>query len=437
VNKLQWRRLARALAIALAPLLCLCPVSARAEQWTETTPTGVSLNAVAFLSTTRVVAVGNGGKVLLSIDGGVSWSDVSPVGPVDNLNDVAFSGTNGVAVGDAGRILYSADSGGSWTDVSVPARPQLLSSVAFNGNTVVAVGDANNVGPPAGRYFTVVRSVNGGANWSEVVKASFLTAAAEQNLYDVAFVDAATLVAVGKRQGPNPTVLRSTDGGATWVTPTYNNPPNQNLNAVVVTGSVVMAVGDKDGPTVAMYRSTDAGATWDLPSSFPSGAPNNVPLIDLVAVSPTRFVAVGDAKSGGNGYRILVSSDAGDTWSDPATMPAGSEDLTAVAYGNSLVLAVGANGTILASTDQGDTWTQDDTQGSIADLLDVAIINPCIAVGSGGQVMLRLSSTSGSSSTGAGSTTVLSQESATVTVPVGYEWLAAVLLAAAALRRLR
>lgn len=423
--------------MAAVAMLVAGAVPARPEQWTETTPAAVSLNAVAFLSATRVVAVGNGCTVLLSINGGTSWSDVSPAGPVDNLNDVAFNGANGVAVGDGGLILYSANSGDSWTEVSVPTRTLPLFAVAYNGNTVVAVGEAKNTGAPATRYFTAVRSVDGGANWVEVPKASFLTAASEQNLNDVAFVDATTLVAVGDRQGPDPTVLRSTDGGATWSTPTYNNPPNQNMNSVIVSGAVVMAVGDKDGPTVAMYRSTNSGATWDLPSSFPSGAPNNVPLLDVVAVSPTRFVAVGDAKSGGSGYRILVSANAGDTWSDPTTVPAGSGNLTAVAYGNSLVLAVGDNGAILASTDLGDTWSLDDTQGSVANLLDVAIINPAIAVGTGGQALLRIPATSGGASQQAASAATVAQGSATVTVPVGYEWLAVLLLLAAAFWRLR
>lgn len=391
----------------MAILLSACPGPAWPEQWTETAPAAVSLNAVAFLSTTRVVAVGNGCRVLLSIDGGASWSDVSPVGPVDDLYDVIFNGAIGVAVGDGGLILYSADSGGSWTDVSIPGILTLY-AVACNGSTVVAVGQAKSSGAPVTHYFTVVRSVNGGASWNQVLGID-PAGVDKKDLLDVTFVDAATLVAVGDNQTPpEPTILRSTDGGATWSEPTYNNPPQKKMNAVIAAGSVVMAVGAKDGNAVAMYRSVDSGATWDLPSSFPSGAPNAVPLLDLVAVSPTRFVAVGNAKQGGSGYRILVSTDAGDTWSDPTTVPSGSENLTAVAYGNGLVLAVGANGTILASTDLGDTWSLDDTQGSVADLLDVAIINPSIAVGSGGQVMLRVPASSGVVSAQAGSATVVS-----------------------------
>lgn len=421
--------------MAAAATLVAGAVPARPEQWTETTPAAVSLKAVAFLSATRVVAVGNGCTVLLSTNGGTSWSDVSPVGPVDNLNDVAFNGANGVAVGDGGRILYSANSGDSWTDVSVLARTKSLHAVAINGNTVVAVGDAKNTEAPP-NYFTIVRSVDGGASWNEVPAGSF-GVAAELDLYDVAFVDALTLVAVGQKQGANTTVMRSTNGGVTWARPVYNNEPNRDLNAVIVSGAVVLAVGDKAGNSVTIYRSTDAGATWDLPTTLPLGPPDNTSLFDVVAVSPTRFVAVGMVRNPGGGYQILVSADAGDTWSDPTTVPVGSENLTAVAYGNGLVLAVGENGTILASTDLGDTWSLDDTQGSFADLLDVAIINPAIAVGTGGQALLRIPVTSGGASQQAASAATVAQGSATVTVPVGYEWLAVLLLLAAAFWRLR
>jgi photosystem II stability/assembly factor-like uncharacterized protein len=230
-------------------------------------------------------------------------------------------------------------------------------------------------------------------------------------------------------------IIRSSDGGVTWDDlVTLNNPPDRNLNAVTTSGNTVVAVGDKDGPTVSIYRSLNGGSTWDLPNSFPSGAPNNRPLTDMVFVSPTTVLAVGEEKSGSVGYRILISADTGNNWTEP-TLPAGSENLNAVTYKSGLALAVGENGAILASTDGGNTWTQDNS-GSAADLLDVAIINPSIVVGSGGEVLVRQSTAAAASgSVLQGGTVSLGEEP--VDVPFEHEWVFALLVLAYALQRLR
>ena len=302
--------LARILTATVIAVIALRPPEGQAEPWTETTPIpGISLNGVAFLSSTVVVAVGDvdGGSnytILLSTNGGVTWNPATTPNPGagENLNDVAFNGANGVAVGDAGKILYSSDSGATWSDVSDPSRTLPLNAVAMSGVIAVAVGNAKTTMAPPTRFFSVLQSGDSGANWAAVPMANFPGALSEEHLLDVIFVNATTLVAVGERQGPNPTLIRSSNSGLSWTDAiTLNNAPNRDLNSLAVNGSTVMAVGDKSGNSVTMYRSTDSGSTWDVPASFPSGAPNNRALTEVIFVGSGTMLAVGDEKVGKRG----------------------------------------------------------------------------------------------------------------------------------------
>lgn len=409
-----------AIATSLVVLLAAPPREARSEQWTETTPTGVSLNAMAFLSATDVIAVGANGTILRSTTAGVSWNPSVP-GSGENLNAIAFSGATGVAVGANGEVLVTTNSGVAWNQKAVVGGlSRELHAVAFDGNTMVAVGDK------AGNDFTIVRSTDAPNynTWTKVGPTS-----GGNDLYALTFSTAADLVAVGKAG----VILRSDNGGASWgAAVVQNDADGKTLNKVVASGATVIAVGDKDAPnSVTIQQSVNGGATWDHPAQNVSDA---VPINDVVFVNPTTLVAVGN-KKGAGGFRIFIGTNSGGTWNE-AILPAGSADLTAVASGNGLVLAVGENGTILSSTDSGSNWALDDTQGSTANLLDVAIINPAIAVGSGGEALLRIPSGAGASGLSGGFTGIIALGSDTLDVPFGHEWVYALLLVLLIWRRL-
>ena len=91
----------------------------------------------------------------------------------------------------------------------------------------------------------------------------------------------------------------------------------------------------------------------------------------------------------------------------------------------------------LSSTDGGSNWALDDVQGSTANLLDVAIINPAIAVGSGGEALLRIpSGGSGGSGASGDFTGIIALEDEPIDVPFGHEWVYALLLLLLIWRRL-
>ncbi|MBC8044446.1 MAG: T9SS type A sorting domain-containing protein [Rhizobacter sp.] len=120
------------------------------------------------------VAVGVGGTILRSTDDGQSWSTVSSSG--STLNSVAsaaapavvrkgygVSGTQGfgsaVAVGVGGTILRSTDGGASWQSISTAA------AGATNLQKVISDGSATNF-TAVGTDGLVIRSVDGGLTWN-------------------------------------------------------------------------------------------------------------------------------------------------------------------------------------------------------------------------------------------------------------------------------
>jgi photosystem II stability/assembly factor-like uncharacterized protein len=76
--------------------------------WQDTTD---SVSDIAFASSTVAYAVGPGGLILKSTDGGNDWSELTS-GTTEDLNTLAFADENiGWVVGENGTVLYTVDGG--------------------------------------------------------------------------------------------------------------------------------------------------------------------------------------------------------------------------------------------------------------------------------------------------------------------------------------
>lgn len=148
------------------------------------------------------VAVGVGGDIRESGDGGKTWKPIkSP--STQTLLGVTTDGSKAVAVGMKGTVLLR-DAQGVWTSVQSGTDSRLL-SVAMNGaGTAVAVG----------AFGALIKSSDGGAHWEALTPkwADFSADGAEPNLYGVSVaVDGAVTVA-----GEFGVIMQSRDGGATF-----------------------------------------------------------------------------------------------------------------------------------------------------------------------------------------------------------------------------
>ncbi|MFM9610256.1 WD40/YVTN/BNR-like repeat-containing protein [Streptomyces niveiscabiei] len=176
--------------------------------------------------------------------------------------------------------------------------------------------------------------------------------------------------------GTQGTVLRTTDGGASW---RNVSPPGaqdlqfRDVEAFDARRAVVLAIGE--GEASRIYRTDDGGATWT--ESFRNTDARA--FYDCLAFFDRRHgLAMSDPVDGR--FRILSTADGGRTWTVlPDTgMPAALDgEAGFAASGQCLVtsgprdvwLATGgaAHARVLHSADRGRTWTAADTPIPAAD----------------------------------------------------------------------
>ncbi|MCV2219529.1 WD40/YVTN/BNR-like repeat-containing protein [Thauera sp. Sel9] len=164
------------------------------------TPTGETLQDVATWDGVRVVAVGNAGVILVSADGGTTWSQVADVPRSEIANKLArvrtAPGGIAVATGEMGALLMSHDFGGTWM--------RIRDEEDLAWNDVALIGEARMV--VVGEFGRILVSEDGGATWAE------LSSPVASSLMAVAFRDGQHGVAVGLEG----VVLTTRDGGLSW-----------------------------------------------------------------------------------------------------------------------------------------------------------------------------------------------------------------------------
>ncbi|MFJ8630037.1 WD40/YVTN/BNR-like repeat-containing protein [Streptomyces sp. NPDC093568] len=170
--------------------------------------------------------------------------------------------------------------------------------------------------------------------------------------------------------GSKGTVLRTTDGGASW---RNVSPPGaaglefRDVEAFDARRAVVLAIGE--GEASRVYRTEDGGATWT--ESFRNTDPRA--FYDCLTFFDHRHgLAMSDPVDGR--FRILSTSDGGRSWKvlPSEGMPGAQEGEAGFAASGQCLVASGpkdvwlatggaARARVLHSADRGLTWTAADT----------------------------------------------------------------------------
>ena len=189
-------------------------------------------------------------------------------------------------------------------------------------------------------------------------------------------------------------IMKTTDGGATWVTQTSNT--TVNLYSICFT-SATNGVAVGDGGTV--LRTTD-GSTWNVVSSFTTDGLRNVSFYNA---------STGYAGGGGSNYgSVFKTTDGGATWNQQA-----NASLNAI-YGIKFTSATDGyfctyGGEIYKTTSGGSSWSAEVSgTTTIMSGLDFPSVNNGFIVGRTG--MIRGTTTAGGSWSGitSGTTDALS-----------------------------
>ena len=213
--------------------------------------------------------------------------------------------TGTVSVADlaivAGRACSAADSGGWCWQNPLPQGNRITDYAWLDANRGWAVGEAG----------TILRTQNGGRNWSAQISGVSL------DLQKVSFVDDN----VGWIAGSNGLMLRTADGGATWRAASVG--VNLAVQILQTSDANTAWLADYSGA----YITTDGGNSWRIVQR----PPNN----SYARLWPVSATTVWTAIFEGNGTALARSADAGVSWVTvplPAMQLSGSRSLSGLQF---------------------------------------------------------------------------------------------------------
>eukprot|EP00854_Cymbomonas_tetramitiformis_P021744 gene21744-26153_t len=171
------------------------------------------LNDILFISDNVGFAVGREGRMLRTDHGGIdfSWHYVESCTSYA-LYSIALDPLSGEGfiVGNERVTCYSVDNGTDWSYLMVlPGQGGSLSAVSQWGSDNLAQA-AGDFGWVVGSYGTAIRTSDGGMSTWTLLETGVQPTLM---LYGVVAVNSSTVFAVGDAN----TIIRSTDGGNTWV----------------------------------------------------------------------------------------------------------------------------------------------------------------------------------------------------------------------------
>ena len=312
-----------------------------------------------MLTATAVLAMATGLPALAqeqAPDAALTPAVIEPLAVRSLMLDLARAGGRIVAVGERGNVLYSLDEGRSWTQVQVP--------VSANLTAVYFVDERH--GWAVGHDDVILRTEDAGDGWELV------NFAPENNrpLLDVWFADEQRGYAVGAYGA----IYASEDGGRSWELVPFEPEPldgdaapadpddyyaevdmgfDFHLNAIVPSGEGGLYLAAEAG---RLFRSDDGGASWrELPSPYDGSFYGILPLDGEALLA-----------FGLRGH-VFRSEDGGRTWSGPIPTETIALLNSAIRPAPELVIIAGLNGVMLVSQDGGSSFefTQQDDRKSL------------------------------------------------------------------------
>jgi len=260
--------------------------------------------------------------------GSSGWQWGNPLPQGNTVRAMSFAGATGYAAGDFGTLLKTTDGGNNWSGLPVGT---------FQGLSVVQALDANTV--VAGGGCVARRSTDGGASFS-AIRFTPVESNCRVGLRDLSFISAD----VGYLLLADGSVFTTTDGG-TQFAPRTAVPDSSAAGGSAAPGGIVFLDARTGYATSGskIFQTLDGGVSW-------RGVANaGPPLNRLWFADAQHGFAVGAAGV------FLRSDDGGATWSARA-VAANSQNLTSISCNTSkiCILTTSAGTELIRTGEYGD-----------------------------------------------------------------------------------
>ncbi|MBN1674114.1 MAG: fibronectin type III domain-containing protein [Kiritimatiellae bacterium] len=260
--------------------ILLLPAAASALPVWEALDSGVTngLEEIRFVDATTGWAVGHGGKIIKTTDGGDTWVQQDSGHPDAELISLHFvNSTTGWVVGYDGLLLHTTNAGANWATVDMGTSAHFQSVWFINETTGWLFGNGG----------TIRKTTNGGDSWFSQ------TSPVSTALLCGRFVDAN----VGYISCYNGKVLKTTNGGNNWTTLDFGE-TGALLSVWVHDANTVWVCGGSGH----IYKTTNGGTSW-------------TEQLDAGLICHTLwFLDANHGFCGANGKRIYETTNSGASW---------------------------------------------------------------------------------------------------------------------------
>ena len=284
------------------------------------------------------------------------------------LQDVYFmDNQNGLVVGNGGLMLKTSDGGKTWEKVEVDMRPPGAGQRPGGGGGGPPAGFGRggpaplyniyfineNVGYITGGRGTILKTEDGGKTWARKMARSDTPGRGGRpggiraNLMGIQMINETT----GFIAGSENTILKTTDGGETWIGSSERARVGETRNNLENILFVSPTTGWVIGSFGTLLHTTDGGENWEKRDP---GFDNNLFGIHFLDEN-TGWIC-------GQEGLILHTTDGGATWNQQKTES--YDDLHDIIFVDAMVgWAVGGYNSVLHTTDGGQTWTVSNIPG--------------------------------------------------------------------------
>jgi photosystem II stability/assembly factor-like uncharacterized protein len=236
-------------------------------------------------------------------DGGQTWIERNDGLVPYIFHDIALDPVVSFIVyagggGPEGHVMYkSTDGASSWVDITVPDMGSSIRSIAIDPD------DHETLYVGLNKEARLLKSTDGGSTWVKAARGIPASSIIQALAVDPSNPD---LVWAGSAQGPS--LYRSTDGGDNW------SPVAGDIFGTAVNDLAINPIDTSNLYVTAdggLFKTPDGGATWDR-----LAAPSSADAVELDPLNGSPVTVYASQRTGTAGVNVGVfkSADGGATW---------------------------------------------------------------------------------------------------------------------------